>query len=146
MDDDDQFLNQVLSGIAEAEIITIFFPLLRRALLIDTRHDDHTAHMVRVVPQVNSMDERIAVIQKLRPEFGKVRSILGIPWIKSVGSLREQGVVEKLVTRLCDADMPPSGARDAIDTALGQLAKVERRAFVAMIRGEGYQTIWASSA
>jgi hypothetical protein len=145
MDDDDQFLNQVLSGIAEAEIITIFFPLLRRALVVDTRHDEHTPHMVRVVPQVNSMEERIAVIQKMRPEFGKVRSILGIPWIKSVGSLREQGVVEKLITRLRDTEMPPSRASDAVEVALERLARVERRAFVAMIRGEGYQTIWAAT-
>jgi hypothetical protein len=145
MDDDDQFLNQVLSGIAEAEIITIFFPLLRRALVVDTRHNEHTTHMVRVVPQVSSMEERIAAIQKMRPEFGKVRSILGIPWIKSVGSLREQGVIEKLVARLCDTDMPPSRASEAVDAALEQLARVERRAFIAMIRGEGYQTIWAAS-
>src|SRR5205809_80144 len=97
MDDDDQFLSQVLSGISEAEIVTIFFPLLRRALVIDTRHDDQTPHMVRVMSQVGSMEERISVIQRMRPEFGKVRSILGIPWIKSVSSLNEQGVVEQLV-------------------------------------------------
>src|SRR5947208_1924002 len=102
MDDDDQFLNQVLSGIAEAEIITIFFPLLRRALVIDTRHNESMGHMVRVLPQVGSMEERIAVIERMRSQFGKVRSILGIPWIKSINSLREQGIVERLVERLSD--------------------------------------------
>ena len=73
MDGDDQFLNQVLSGISEAEIITIFFPLLRRALIIDTRHSEGLGHMVGVLPQVGSMEERIAVIEELRPQFGKVR-------------------------------------------------------------------------
>src|SRR5436190_22927720 len=96
MDEDDQFLNQVLSGISEAEIVTIFFPLLRRALVIDTRHDVETAQMVRVMAQVGSMEERISVIEGLRPQFGKVRSILGIPWIKSIHTLREQGVIEQL--------------------------------------------------
>src|SRR5947199_7147389 len=111
MDDEDQFLNQVLAGISEAEIVTIFFPLLRRAMVIDTRHDAHTTQMVRVMPQVGSMEERITIIEGLRPQFGKVRSILGIPWIKSIHTLREQGVIEQLEKRLSDSGMPVSKAR-----------------------------------
>ena len=103
MDGDDQFLNQVLSGISEAEIITIFFPLLRRALIIDTRHSEGLGHMVGVLPQVGSMEERIATIEQMRPQFGKVRSIIGIPWIKPISSLREQGIIDRLIERLSDA-------------------------------------------
>src|SRR5262245_63260986 len=110
MDEDDQFLSQVLSGISEAEIITIFFPLLRRALVVDTRHNEAVGHIVGVLPQVGSLEERIAVIERMRPQFGKARSILGIPWIKSVNSLREQGVVDRLIERLTDSDMSPSSA------------------------------------
>jgi hypothetical protein len=143
MDDDDQFLSQVLSGISEAEIITIFFPLLRRALVIDTRHNEAAGHIVGVLPQVGSMEERIAVIERMRPQFGKVRSILGIPWIKSVNSLREQGVVDRLVERLTDSEMSPSLAEEAVGDALAQLIKVEHTAFVSLIRGEGYQTLWS---
>jgi hypothetical protein len=145
MDDEDQFLHQVLSDISEAEIVTIFFPLLRRALVIDTRHNDEVGHMVRVMNQVSSMDERIAVIERLRPEFGKVRSILGIPWIKSVNTLAEQGVGDQLVNRLCDAGMSRIAARDAVGAAIRELWKVEHRSFVAMIRGEGYQTLWSAA-
>ena len=144
MDEDDQFLNQVLSGISEAEIITIFFPLLRRALVIDTRNNEGAGHMVRVVPQVGSMEERINSIERMRPQFGKVRSILGIPWIKSVSSLSEQGVTDQLVQRLCDADMPQPRAREVVNLRLKELGQVEHRAFVAMIRGEGYQTLWSA--
>ena len=143
MDDDDQFLSQVLSGIAEAEIITIFFPLLRRALVIDTRHNEMVGHIVGVLPQVGSMEERIAVIERMRPQFGKIRSILGIPWIKSVNSLREQGVVDRLVERLTDSEMSATSAHEAVDDALAQLSRVEHRAFVLLIRGEGYQTLWS---
>jgi hypothetical protein len=142
--DDDQFLNQVLSGIAEAEIITIFFPLLRRALVVDTRHSEGTGHMVGVLPQVGSMEERIAVIERMRPQFGKVHSILGIPWIKSINSLREQGVVERLVDRLSDSEMSSSTAQEIVRNAIAQLARVEHRAFISLIRGEGYQTLWSS--
>jgi hypothetical protein len=144
MDNDDQFLNQVLLGIAEAEIITIFFPLLRCALVVDTRHSEGVGHMVRVLPQVGSMEERIAVIEKMRPQFGKVRSILGIPWMKSINSLREQGIVERLVARLSDSEMSSSTAQEMVRDSVAQLAQVERRAFISLIRGEGYQTLWSS--
>src|SRR5437868_12095082 len=140
--DDDQFLSQVLSGISEAEIITIFLPLLRRALIVDTRHNEVAGHMVGVVPQVGSMEERISVIERMRPEFKKVHSILGIPWLKSVYSLQEQGVTDRLVERLSDSGMSPALAEEAVREAVGQLFRVEHRAFVALIRGEGYQTLW----
>src|SRR5690349_10441885 len=100
MDDDDQFLSQVISGIAAAEIITIFFPLLRRALVVDTRHDDSNLHMISVMPQVRSMEERISTIERLRPQMGKVQNIMGIPWIKSVNSLRENGITDQIIKRL----------------------------------------------
>jgi hypothetical protein len=146
MDDDDQFLSQVISGIAAAEIITIFFPLLRRALIVDTRHDDNNLHMVSVMPQVRSMEERISTIERLRPQLGKVQNIMGIPWIKSVNSLRENGITDQIVKRLIDADMPAFQASEAMQKAMQDLWWVEHRAFVSMIRGEGYQTIWSSTS
>ena len=145
MDEDDQFLNQALSGISEADIITIFFPLLRRALVVDTRHDANNLHMVSVMPQVRSMEDRIGSIERVRPQLGKVRSILGIPWIKSVNSLRELGITDQLLKRLVDADMPAYQAGEAINKAMRDLWWAEHRAFVSMIRGDGYQTLWSAS-
>jgi len=144
MDEDDQFLNQVISGISEADIITIFFPLLRRALIVDTRHDDNNLHLVSVMPQVRSMEERIAAIERIRPGLGKIRNILGIPWIKSVNSLREQGIIEQIEKRLIECDMPAYQASEAMNKALRDLWWVEHRAFISMIRGEGYKTIWST--
>lgn len=146
MDEEDQFLSQALSGISEAEIITIFFPLLRRALVIDTRHEISSPHMIKIMPQVSSMEERIRSIEKLRPRFGKVGSILGIPWMKSVRSLREQGVTGRLVSRLARADMQHSAAEAAINSAVEQLWKLERIGFVRMIEGEGYVTLWETQS
>jgi hypothetical protein len=144
MDDEDQFLNQVLAGISEAEIVTIFFPLLRRALVIDTRNDGETAQLVCVMPQVGSMEERISVIEGMRPQFGKVRSILGIPWIKSIHTLGEQGVIEQLEKRLSDSGMALFKARTAVSEALAELTRIEHRAYVSMILGDGYQTLWSA--
>ena len=144
MDDDDQFLNQVLSGISEAEIITIFFPLLGRSLVVDTRHNEDAGQLVKVMSQVSSMDERIASIQQIRPEFGKIRSILGVPWVKSINSLAEQGVAEQLAKRLVESGMSRRESESTIANAVRELSRIERRAFVAMIRGEGYRTIWSA--
>ena len=97
MDQDDQFLSQVFSAITEADVISIFFPLLRRALVIDLRRAKdgdapESPPMIRVLGQVNSMEERISSIEQLRPDMGKIRSILGVPWLKSVRSLEEAGI------------------------------------------------------
>ncbi len=146
MDDDDQFLNQVLSGIAEAEVITIFFPLLHRAIVIDTRMDERSGQMVKVMPQANSMNERIRSIERMRPQLGKVRSILGVPWMKSVRRLDDDGVIQRLVNRLSAAGMPPASAEAAIRDAAEQLWRLERIAFVRMIKGEGFRTLWVTQS
>lgn len=144
MSGDEQFLDQVMSGISEAEVITIFFPLLRRAIVVDTRHDENSKQMVKVMPQAGSMEERIRGIEKLRPQLGKVRSILGVPWMQSVRRLDEDGIAERLVARLVSSDMLPSSARSAVSEATGQLLRLEQMAFVRMIHGEGYRTVWTA--
>src|SRR5688500_2165586 len=145
VDDSEQFLNQVISGISESEVISIFFPLLRRALVVDTRHEDETLPMVRVMPQAKSMDERIASIEEMRPGLGKIQSILGIPWMRSVRGLRDHGVKSSLVQRLIDAGVSPGQAARQIDGAITHLWRIERLGFERMIRGEGYSTIWSSN-
>lgn len=144
MDNNEQFLSQVLSGISESEVISIFFPLLRRALVVDARYDVETPHMVRVMPQVRSMEERITGIEKLRPRLGKVHSILGIPWMRSVRGLKEHGVKASLVRRLGDAGVPPAVAGKQIDEAIEHLWRIERLGFERLIRGDGYSTMWSS--
>lgn len=142
--DEEEFLSQVLGAIAEAETIAIFFPILRRALVVDIRHDESTSPLVKVMPQVQSMEERIKAVERLRPELGKVRSILGVPWMKSVRRLREHGVTDRLIERLVEVGMPPSTATATVHESIEQLWRLECMAFARMIRGEGYKTIWAA--
>ena len=146
MDNEDQFLSQVLSGISEAEVITIFFPLLRRAMVIDTRGDEQAGYMVRIMPQVNSMEERIRSIEKLRPKLGNVRSILGVPWMKSVRRLDEHGVTRMLADKLVSAGATYGEADAAVKAATEQLWRLEKIAFVRMIRGEGFSTLWTAKS
>jgi hypothetical protein len=144
MDQDDQFLGQVLSAITEADVISIFLPLLRRALVIDLRGAPEAPPMVRVLGQVNSIEERISSIERLRPDMGKVRSILGVPWLKSVRSLEEVGITDRIIERLSEVGMDHSESVPALRDAINQLWKIERLAFAGLIRGEGYRTLWTT--
>ncbi|MGA7732821.1 MAG: hypothetical protein WCD37_16310 [Chloroflexia bacterium] len=144
MDNEEAFLNQMFAAITEAEVISIFFPLLRRALVVDVRHDEGTPPMVRVMSQVSSMEERIASIERERPDLGKIRSMLGVPWLKSVRNLEDGGVLDSLVRRLAEAGMPPEVGAPLIRKAINSLWGIERLAFVSLIRGEGYKTLWTS--
>ncbi|MEO8286440.1 MAG: hypothetical protein ABI670_08380 [Chloroflexota bacterium] len=144
MDQDDQFLTQILSAIVEADVISIFFPLLRRALVIDMRESGENRPVIQIMGQANSMEERIVSIEKLRPNLGKIRSILGVPWLKSVRSVEEAGILDSLVDRLSAAGMHPAESRPALRRAINQLWNIERLAFVGLIQGEGYKTLWTS--
>ncbi len=142
MDEEEEFMRQVLVGIAESDVISIFFPLLRRALVVDTRHDETTPQLVKVMPQVTSMEQRIAGIERLRPQLGKVRSIQGIPWIRSVRGLQDLGIIEQVAGRLVEGGMAPGVAAAALKEATDYLWRLESLSYVRMIRGEGFKTIW----
>ncbi len=140
--DEEQFLMQVMMHIDEAEVMTVFFPLLRRALVVDTRSSYESDPLIEVMPQVGSMEERVTTLERRRPQLGHIKGILGVPWMKSVNTLIEVGVMERIERRLIRAGMSNSGAALACANAVRDLHTAEYREMVALIRGEGYETIW----
>ena len=144
--DEEQFLMQVMIHIDEAEVMTVFFPLLRQALVVDARSSYETDPLIEVMPQVNSMEERVMTIERLRPQMGRIRGILGIPWMKSVNTMVEVGVVERIERRLVVAGMSESAAAQACARAVRELRTAEYREMVALIRGDGYETLWERPA
>ena len=143
----DEFIIQVLSTIEEAEVLTIFFPNLMKALVVDVRHNLEEGPMVRVVNQVSSMEERMAIIEKMRPRMGRVRSIAGIPWTKSIRTLKENEVIDRLEVRLQAAGMNELEAVRACEEAFQQLRDVEYNQWVDLIKGQSplYKTIWSKA-
>ncbi len=140
--DDDQFLLQVLASIDEAEILSIFFPLLRRALVVDTRHTAHIGPLIAVAPQVSSTAERIAWVAAARPEFGRPEFIMMLPWIKSIRSLTNNGILARISDLLVRNGLSPEVAETMTRQAQRELFHLEHETFVAMIRGDGYETVW----
>jgi len=140
----DEFITQVLSTIEESEVLTIFFPNLAKALVADLRRNHEEGPVVRVANQVNSMEERMSTIEKMRPGLGRVRSIAGIPWTKSVRTLQENGVVDRLQDRLIAAGLNTYEAAQVCSDAFNKLKEVERAQWIDLIKGHSplYRTIW----
>ena len=144
MDDEFVFnLDEVMSNIDNAEVMSLFFPTFRKAVVIDTRSDDREGPMVRILPMAASPQERLRTVRRLRPTLPRLRTLTLIPWPRYVESLVGLGVWDRIVNRLREA-----GYNDVVqrcDAVLEDLRKLERLELAAVVRGENYHTVWAAS-
>lgn len=138
-------LEAVTDNIDEAEVVSLYFPLLRKTLLIDTRASATSGPLVCVVDMVSTSQERMRALRRMRPQFARPDSITMIPWLRRVESLRDLGVWEHLERRL----QATTGTAATRDTALreaaaclDELCAYQRREFRRAITGEQYQTLW----
>ena len=136
-------IDEVLRNVQEAQVMSIFFPSFRRALIIDTRSNADDGPMVRLMPMASSPQDRVRSIRKLRPGFPRLQNLTLIPWQSYVDSLVNLGVWEKIVKRIEESGDPK--AIQACDAALTELRRLERQELVAAISGDNYQTIWSTS-
>ena len=143
MDEDFAYdVDQVMENIDEAEVLSVFFPRLRKALVIDARRNDTNGAMVRLLPMVESPQERLRSVRRLRPGFPRLRSLTLIPWPRYIDSLVDLGVWERLTSRLAD-----SGSQEAVSECaamLHQLRRLEKDHLAAVVLGKGYHTIWSA--
>jgi len=136
-------IDEVLRNVQEAEVMSIFFPSFRKALIIDTRSNTDDGPMVRLMPMASSPQDRVRSIRKLRPGFPRLQNLTLIPWQRYVDSLVNLGVWEKIVKRIEESG--DAKAIQACDAALTELRRLERQELVAAISGDNYQTIWSAS-
>ncbi|MDA0988043.1 MAG: hypothetical protein O2783_02665 [Chloroflexi bacterium] len=136
-------LEEVLRNIDSAEVISIYFPLLRKTILIDTRFTEEDPPMVKIVPMASSVDERNRALRRLRPHFPKPKSITVVPWPKYVESLVQLGVWRKVLERFVY-----SGHKEAVqecNLVLEDMYGLELDELSAVIKGDNYHTMWARS-
>lgn len=136
-------VEEVLRNIDSAEVISIYFPLLRKTILIDTRFTEEDAPMVKIVPMASSVDERNRSLRRLRPHFPRPRSITVVPWPKYVESLVQLGVWQKVMERFVY-----SGHKEAVQECslvLEDMYGLELDELSAVIKGDNYHTMWARS-
>jgi hypothetical protein len=132
----------VNKNIDVADVIALYFPLLRKTLLMDMRTNDVDGPMIRVVPMANTPEERFQSLLKMRPRFGRPDSITIIPWPKYVHSISELGIWDRIVRRYAEIGSPQS-VRDC-DRCWAELAKLEAEEIRRAITGENYETIWGA--
>ena len=133
-------IKQILVHVEQAQVMSIFFPILGKSLLIDLRHDAQEGPYVDLAHVAPSVEHRLREFEKIRPRFGKPEKLLAVPWVWRVKSFKETGVLAILVRRLREAGGSEAGRR--CHEAYGLLLQAERDQQLAVIKGDGFRTIW----
>ena len=131
-------VHSVLRNMHEAQVISLFFPYLGRALIIDLRHDDAEGPLITIDGLVSGPEERLAGLQNLRPRFELPANITVAPWLGPVRSLDTSGAMADLSARLERMGHPD--AKPALERAYNDLLTIERGEVLALIRGDVERT------
>ena len=113
-------------------------------LLVDFRTNDSTGPGVCLLPDVNSLAERLKTIEQARPGFPVPERMHVITWPLRVAALERLGVLETIRDRL--AQMDAFDALNELDEAHGRLLRLEHQEVRRAITGEGYHTLWPATA
>lgn len=133
-------VDEVRRTLDRAEVVALYFPYFRKTLLLDRRHSPADPPLARVVPMVNSAQERLESLRRLRPRFGRPESLALIPWPRSVASAKRLGVWQMVVERFVAAG--GQQCEVVLERCYRQLLREERLEFRRAVAGEGYQTLW----
>ena len=137
-------LQKVKETIDDAEVMSLFFPSLRKSLIIDVRTNEKDGPMVRVMPMAASPQERLRGLRRMRPGFPRLRSLTLIPWLRYIDSLETTGVWERVIDRLSQASPGNEELLATCEAALKELKNLEKAELLAVVRGDNYRTIWSA--
>ncbi len=135
--------DRIIRALTEAEVMSIFFPRIGKALIVDTRHDADHGPVVLLDGMVGSAEERLRSVQRLRPEFTEIAQLTLAPWFGSTRAFAEQGIFDAIVERFRAMGFYDA-AHDAI-RAFRELRRHERQVMLDFIAGETQttRTLWA---
>jgi len=133
-------ISEVKRAIGMGEIIALYFPILRKTLLMDARTTPLDGPMIKVVPMATSAEDRYRELVRMRPRLPKPESINIVPWPKFVETLVRSGVWDRIARRYAEIG-PPEMVRQCI-ACLDELRGVEREEVRRAITGENFETLW----
>ncbi len=133
-------IGEVQRAIDVGEITALYFPLLRKTLLMDTRTTGVDGPLIKVVPMASSPEERFRDLVRMRPRLPKPESINIVPWPKYVVSLVRLEVWDHIVRRFLEIGPPEIVKR--CEECLEELKRLEREELRRAITGENYETLW----
>lgn len=134
--------SKIIRALAEAEVMSIFFPRVGKALIVDTRHDANHGPVVLMDDMVGSAEERLQSVRRLRPEFTEIAQLTLAPWFGSVHAFAEQGIFDAIVERFRVMEYDDA-ANDAV-RAFRALRRHERQVLLDLIAGDAQttRTLW----
>mgnify|MGYP001442425315 CR=1 FL=1 len=135
--------SKIIRALAEAEVMSIFFPRIGKALIVDTRHDADHGPVVLLDNMVGSAEERLQSVRRLRPEFTTIAQLTLAPWLGSTRAFTEQGILEAIIQRFHALGFHDE-AEDA-SRAFQELRRHERQVTLDLVAGEAQttRTLWA---
>jgi hypothetical protein len=142
-------IQQVEEIVASADVFALGFRLFPERLLIDTRHDADDPDgpcglpMVAIVDPVGTVEERFFWLGQHRPSLGLPQNFMFFSWPHSIRYLEESGVWAMIRRRVVGSGF--NGAEETAEAALVDLHGREYRATCDAIRGDRYETVWAST-
>jgi len=131
-------VHSVLRNMHEAQVISLFFPYLGRALIVDLRCDEAEGPFITTDGLVSGPEERLDNLRKLRPRFEVPSNITLAPWLGPVRSLDTSGALADVSARLERIGHPE--ARSQLDRVYRELLRMERSEILALIRGDVERT------
>ncbi|MSQ11595.1 MAG: hypothetical protein EXR48_02685 [Dehalococcoidia bacterium] len=133
---------EIIKALKEAATFSFFFPALRKTLLVDLRSNAASAPFVKLLPMARTPEERIQYLNRMRPNLPKLTTFAPIPWTRGVRSLETTGVLRVLLELV--AASGDAAAVRTVQEVVHELLRLEQVELVAAVRGDSYQTIWAS--
>lgn len=133
-------LGEIRRVIETADVLIVRFAIVEKRLLVDARTNDLDGPLIKLVPRVESMEERLEGLKKLRPRFALPDRIMSFWWPRHIEALDSSGVWSSVVERMATLGDPR--AVEQARNVYRELLAEERREVFRAIRGEGYQALW----
>jgi hypothetical protein len=134
-------LQRIRASLEGAEVLFLFFPLLRKALVVDFRCTREEPPLVRIAPMTRSRAERMRSLRRMRPHWPRPKMWVAIPWHRSIDSLFRLRMADALLERVALCGHPTAVTRCRL--ALQELQGLEAKELAAVVKGENYYTLWA---
>ncbi len=131
----------VLRNLHEAELMTLWFPLIGKVLVMDLRHNEREGPFI-ALDRVIGARERVRYLERLRPHFPTPDNLTFAQWWRSARGLETTGALDDLRGRLERMAWPQASSQ--LDRAYRQLIKDERSEALGLITGdpEMTKTLW----
>ncbi|HUH06544.1 MAG TPA: hypothetical protein VML96_01940 [Egibacteraceae bacterium] len=140
----DLFHERIIEAIRGGDVVCLFFPRLGKTLILDLRWNDDTPPAVFLEDMVSGPRERLASLERLRPQFALPDELRLAPWFGFVRSMRESGVYDVILERC--AQTGHTVLADDCRDKVSELERLEKRFIRAVVSGSMSRAIWQRPA